>query len=175
MKKKKSFWPIGIALAIVGVIFLSIGTVIVAVKNPVQMDNDHISAYKHVDRNINDIINNNIDFQKSYQIKFVNSDFALKDFKPLFKVLDKKGNSVKDAKFEVLFTRPNEVVHDIMAKYDRFNNDLYTFMPITFPLKGRWNVFVNVTVGEKRGYLRLKLDSRYPKDRTSFDTILPMT
>ncbi len=174
MSKKKSFWPIGIALSIVGVIALSVATVMVALKNPVQMDNDHMSAYKHIDRNINDIINDNIAFNRLYTIEFLNEDFVLKAFVPKLRVVDKKGQSVQNVEFEILFTRPDEVNHDIKAKLASNKEGMYTFEAIDFPLKGRWNIFIHAKVGDKKGYLRLKLDSRYPKDRTPFETVLPM-
>ncbi len=167
-------WPRGIILGTIGIILLSAGTIWIAVKNPVQMSNDFINKYKVIDKNINDVINANIAFNKKYSFSYIPNPLRQKECEISYKVVTKEGKAVNDATIHALLTRPDEVNHDIKLELKRMDNGLYTFKKVDLPLEGRWNLFANVTVGDEKGFLRLKLDTRYPKDILDFETVLPM-
>lgn len=175
-KKDKALrWPIGILLGTVGIIALSVGTIIFALQNPVQLDNDYNSKYREIDKNINDIIEANIEFNKHYKLSYVKHPLKLKGTLIAYTLTPLKHKAVKDVKIEAVLTRPNEVNNNIILTFKDKGNGLYEADLVDLPLEGRWNLFATVTVGDKKGFLRLRLDSRYPDDILPFGTVIPMT
>lgn len=168
-------WPIGILLGTIGIIILSVGTVIFALNNPVQLDNDYNSQYRNIDKNINEIVAKNVAFKKKYSLYYMEHPLKLKDTLIAYTVMTKDNQPVLDAKIEAVLTRPNEVFNDITLKFTSIGNGVYQADLVDLPLKGRWNLYAIVTVGKNKGFLRLRLDTRYPKDIVPFETITPMT
>lgn len=174
-EKQKTFWPYGIVLGIIGVFIMSIGTVVFALKNPVQEANDFMDKYQTVDNSINDKINANIAFRKHYKAVYSTKRFDENHTAISYKVTTLDGKAVNDATFEAILTRPDEVQSDITLSIDKVENGLYTFKPVTLTKQGRWNIFMYVSVGKYKGYERLKLDTRYPTaDPLPFDIAIVM-
>lgn len=175
-KKDKGLrWPVGILVGTVGIIALCIGTIIFALQNPVQLDNDYNSKYRDIDKNINEIIEANIAFKKRYKLSYVKHPLKLKDTLIAYKLTTLDGKAVKDVIIEAILTRPNEVNSNITLSFRDRGNGLYEADLVDLPLEGRWNLFATVTVGKEKGFLRLRLDSRYPDDILPFGTVIPMT
>jgi len=175
-KKDKALrWPVGILLGTIGIIALCIGTIIFALQNPVQLDNDYNSKYRDVDKNINEIIEANIEFKKRYKLSYVKHPLKLKDTLVAYKLTTIDGKVVKSVTIKAILTRPNEVNNNITLTFVHKGNGLYESGLVDLPLKGRWNLFATVTVGEQKGFLRLRLDTRYPDDILPFGTVIPMT
>ncbi|HZF71375.1 MAG TPA: hypothetical protein VEZ39_11010, partial [Sulfuricurvum sp.] len=84
-------WPIIIALAITGVIGMSVATVKIASKYPVEMENFEMHSYHDYDHGVNDIIEAKIAFDKKYTISFVTPQIAEKGTVVEYKVTDKSG------------------------------------------------------------------------------------
>ncbi len=167
-------WPIGIFIGTIAIIALSIGTIVVALKNPVQMDNDFNSQYRNIDKNINDIVAANIAFKKKYHLFYMEHPLKAKDTLIAYSIMTADNQPVNDAKIEAVLTRPNEVRNDIQLSFRSIGNGVYEADKVDLPLLGRWNLYATVSVGEDRGFLRLKLDTRYPKFILPFETALPM-
>jgi len=70
-------WPIGIILAIFGLIGLSIWTIEQANINPVVEDDFYFDTYQNVERNINDIIKKQQAFDKKYTVSLDAKKFIL--------------------------------------------------------------------------------------------------
>jgi len=176
VKRDKALrWPIGILLGTAGIIALCIGTIIFALQHPVQMDNDYNSKYRDIDKNINDIIEANIEFKKKYKLTYMKHPLKLKGTLIAYKLTTVDGKAVKDVKIEAILTRPNEVNNNITLTFTHKGKGLYEADLVDLPLKGRWNLFATVKIGEEKGFLRLRLDSRYPDDILPFGTVIPMT
>ena len=173
-EKKKTFWPKGIALATLGVIILSVGTIVIAVKNPVQDANDHMTDYKDVNKRINSMIEANIAFNSKYKFEYLAHPLNNKASVIAYRVTTQAGEAVNNADLEVMLTRPTERGHDISLEVDSVKDGVYTFKTVSLPLKGRWNLFANVSVETEKGYKRLKLDTRYPKDIEQYGIAVPM-
>ena len=175
VKKDKALrWPIGIFLGTIAIIALSVGTIIVALKNPVQMDNDFNSQYRNIDKNINDIVEANIAFKKRYKLHYMGHPLKAKGTLIAYTVTTADNKPVLDAKIKAVLTRPNEVRNNIELDFKSMGNGLYEAGLVDLPLLGRWNLYASVKVGDNEGFLRLKLDSRYPKYILSFETVVPM-
>ncbi|MDH5464467.1 MAG: FixH family protein [Thiovulaceae bacterium] len=174
MRKEGWYWPWMILLGTFAIIWLSVYTVIFALRNPVQLSNDHMGKYSDVDKRFNDIINANIDFKKSYTLSYIPSTLPKKGTQIRYELKTLDGKAVKDAKLTVLLTRPDDVLHDIKLELDSQKGSFYTFKKVDLPLMGRWNLYTNVSVGDKKGFLNLRLDTRYPKDVLPYGTSIPM-
>jgi hypothetical protein len=174
-KKDKALrWPIGIIVGTIAIIALSVGTIIVALENPVQMDNDFNSEYRNIDKNINDIVAANVAFKKKYKLSYMAYPLKAKASRIAYSVMTQDDRPVVDAKIDAVLTRPNEVQNDIKLNFKSVGKGIYEADLVDLPLLGRWNLYASVTVGTEKGYLRLKLDTRYPKDILPFETVLPM-
>ena len=92
-----------------------------------------------------------------------------------YTVMTKSNEPILDAKIEAILTRPNEVFNDITLTFKSIGHGVYEADLVDLPLQGRWNLYAIVTVGKEKGFLRLRLDTRYPKDIVPFETIVPMT
>lgn len=79
MKKndKKTFWPYGILIAFALIVISCIITVILALKNPVHIDNYYFDTIENVDRNYNEIEASQERFDEKYSVKLVKDSFDL--------------------------------------------------------------------------------------------------
>lgn len=83
----KTFWPYGIALSIVAIVIACIVTIVIALKNPVQMDNFYMDRYQNVDENISEIHDSQRRFDSKFDVVFNGAEI-------------KKDGSFLDATFE---------------------------------------------------------------------------
>ncbi|MDD2369926.1 MAG: FixH family protein [Sulfuricurvum sp.] len=155
-------WPIIIALAIAGVIGMSVVTLKIAANNPVEMSNFEMHSYHDYDHGINDIIEAKIAFDKKYNIAFLTPQISEKGTVIEYKVTDKSGNAVNDAKVEAVLMRPDVNQHDINLTNPVVSEGRYAFNPVDLPKAGRWDITAKVTVGADSRYYNLKADTRYP-------------
>ena len=100
-------WPIIIGLSIVGVIGACVWTIKVALNNPGELSNYGMQGYHDYDANANEIINAKIAFDQNYTIAFLTPQISEKGSILEYKVSDKSGNAVNDAKVEIILTRPD--------------------------------------------------------------------
>ena len=162
MKKKQTAkrWPILISLSIFTIFLAAITTVIVALKNPVEMSDRGMQDYHHYDMNANEIIASRIAFNKKYIIEYLgklHQDNAIVSYK----VTDKTGSAVNDAKINIMITRPNDHATDIPLEGTTVENGIYTFSGIHLPKPGRWDIMANIVIGDNQRYYNLKADTRY--------------
>ena len=155
-------WPIIIALSIVGVIALSVGTVKVAIDNPVEMSDYGMQNYHEYDSNANDIIEAKIAFDQKYDIAFLTPQIAEKGTEIRYELHDKSGNAINDAKFEVVLTRPDTTKLDVPLDAPAVENGVYSFKAVDLPKAGRWDILAKVSVGGDQRYYNLKADTRNP-------------
>lgn len=174
-KKDKALrWPIGITIGTLGIIVLCVGTIVVAVKNPVAMDNDFNNEYRYIDKNINKILEDDIAFKKVYNLYYMEHPLKTKDTLIAYTIMDAKQVPVDDAKFSGILTRPNETRHDIPLEFTNIGNGVYEAKKVDLPLDGRWNLFVEVQTKDNRGFSKLRLDSRFPEEILPFGTVVPI-
>jgi hypothetical protein len=155
-------WPIIIAVSIVGVIGACVATIKVALNNPVELSNYGMQGYHEYDTNANDIINAKIAFDQNYTIEFLTPQITEKASIIEYKVSDKLGNAVNDAKVEVILTRPDIKEFDTNLSNPVVAEGKYTFAQVDLPKAGRWDIMAKVSVGNLQRYYNLKADTRSP-------------
>ena len=155
-------WPIIIGLSIVGVIGACVWTIKVALNNPVELSNYGMQGYHDYDANANEIINAKIAFDQNYTIAFLTPQISEKGSILEYKVSDKSGNAVNDAKVEIILTRPDIKEFDMNLSNPSVAEGKYTFAPIDLPKAGRWDIMAKVSVGTLQRYYNLKADTRNP-------------
>ncbi|MDP3302046.1 MAG: FixH family protein [Sulfuricurvum sp.] len=157
---KKWPWIIGVSTVIV--IGFAIGTIKVAISNPVEMSEYGMQSYHEYDDNVNNIINAKIEFDKKYTIAFLTPQITNQASVVAYEIKDKSGKAVDDANLSVVLTRPDTVKFDIALDKPVVENGVYTFKAIDLPKAGRWDIMARVTVGENQRYYNLKADTRNP-------------
>ena len=164
MSKKPSdgrIWPYAIVGSILFIIAAAAATVVVAVKNPVEMSDMDMQDYHHYDANANDIINAMIEFDKKYDISYHSHEFNMDKATVSYKLIDKENRPVNSAKINIMVTRPDNHKNDMpFDKPTKVENGVYTFDVGKLPLEGRWNVLAEVIVGKDVRYFNLKVDTR---------------
>lgn len=158
--QKNNFWPYAITLSILAVFGASVATVVIASSTPVQKSDTYMMDYHEADDRANEIINNSIAFDKLYSIKFAPKSFSSKNALIAYKIEDKQGNIVKDAKLEVVLTRPDTHQYDIRLNGSLLKDGLYSFNSVKLPKEGRWDIMAKVTIGKHQKFYNLKTDTR---------------
>ncbi len=161
-KSQGRVWPYAIVLSILFIVAASIATVVVAVKNPVEMSDMDMQGYHHYDANANDIIAAKIAFDKKYSIVYASKELNQENAVIVYKVSDKEGIVVKDAKINIVMTRPDNRDSDIVMDTPKIENGFYVFEAGKLPLPGRWNIMAHIIVDGYERYYSLKADTRYP-------------
>lgn len=161
-KSQGRIWPYAIVGSILFIIAAAAATVVVAVKNPVEMSDLDMQGYHHYDAHANDIISAKIAFDKKYTIDYVSKELSQDNAVIVYKVSSKDGTSINDAKINIMVTRPDNHKSDIAFDKVKVDNGIYTFEVGRLPLAGRWDIMAHVVVGENEKYLSLKADTRYP-------------
>ncbi|MFK5969314.1 MAG: FixH family protein [Candidatus Marithrix sp.] len=172
MSKSGIEWPIGITLSTMAVIWACIYTIMIALDNPVRMDNSFSKKYYNVDKNINKFLLEQIEFSKHYSVSLINKQLKEKDTLK-FKLVSNDNSKVESAKLKVTLTRPDTAQHDIKIEStsDKDGNILINVPKLNF--EGRWNIFTSITTGELKGYYNLKADTR-AKQSYSKPTHIPL-
>jgi hypothetical protein len=162
MKKNnnKSFWPYGITLAILAVVIMGAGTIMIALKHPVQMDEAYLEKqYQEVDGHINEIKESQKLFSQQYKIILSNTKFKIGQNRLKIDVLDKYSNRhVNNMKLSVKITRPDSDRFDIKLKSKDGENKGYLFHKFNIDKYGRWIVLIKASNGKFEGFLRKEID-----------------
>jgi hypothetical protein len=160
-KDKALRWPYGIAISIVLVIGLCIGTIIISFERPVEPSDRYMRGYHDTDANINAIIAKEIEFKKHYTIEYLSDQIAMDNTVLKYKISNVDGTPVDNANIRVIVTRPHNHKHNQELNSSNVSEGIYTFESITLPEAGRWNIMAHVQVGELERYYNLKADTRY--------------
>lgn len=164
MKKERNpgrKWPWIIIGSIFGIIALSYWTVTVALNNPVQMSDVNMQNYHDYDNNVNAFIKAKVAFDKHYSLLYMTEQFKPEAAVVRFKLTDKEGNPVNDAKMSLRLTRPNTHDYDMDVPVKSVEDGIYTFERTALPKAGRWDLLLHVAAGENERYMNLKADTRY--------------
>ncbi len=168
-KYQRNYWPHAIILSIIAIIFASAYTVVIALDNPVQMDDYYLQKYQQVDRNINKIIKKQKEFFAKYEVKQVEKSLNYQQNNTMSYVLiDKKSNKeVLDAKVFLHVTRPDsrELDQDLNASLE---NGKYIFRNIKVAKLGRWQFKLKVDIGKLEGFKEFEMQAYDEKMQKEF-------
>ncbi len=161
MKKDKAMrWPYGIALSFVLIIGLIYGTIVVSLDHPVEPSDDSLQNYHVYDKNVNDFIQQRIEFDKLYDLAYISEPLSVTSTVLKYRLTDKAGQPVNNATIEAVITRPDTRKHDIALQQPKVADGVYAFEAVSLPKEGRWNIIAGISVGEHKRYLQFKADTR---------------
>ncbi len=157
-KKRFNFWPYGITISIVAVVILCIDMIVISLKNPVYMDDFYLEKYQNVDENINKIITSQKKFDKKYTIEVDMAEkFSAKNNSIKIKIVDKiTAKNAKNAKIELLITRPDSSKFDKKLSVIEIKDGYYIFQPFDIEKKGRWQIMLKVSIGKLVSFTRVE-------------------
>ncbi len=157
-KKRFNFWPYGITISIVAVAVLCIDMIMISLKNPVYMDDFYLEKYQDVDENINKIIISQKKFDKKYTIQIdMKKKFIKKNNNIKIKIVDKITTiNAKNAKIELLITRPDSSKFDKKLSVLEIKDGYYIFEPFDIEKKGRWQIMLKVSIGKLVSFTRVE-------------------
>jgi len=142
-------WPIGIVLAILAVVVLSIWTIEQANLNPVVEDDYYFDTYQNVERDINDIIKKQQAFDKKYNVNIDAKAFQIGQNKLAVTIMTKTNAPVNDANITVKITRPDTNKFDKKPKLKNLQNGIYTFETFNIEKIGRWQIMTKITTPDQ--------------------------
>ena len=152
-------WPIGVIVSTILIIIACGVTIYIALLQPVQEDADMMMDYQALDRNAKDIIVAGVVFNKKYSLKYTGEPVSQEGSRLAYEIIDKDGNAVNDAKFEVVLSRPILSGSEITLGEPRVENGNYIFDDVKVTKKGRWNILAKVSIGNDFRHMNLKSDT----------------
>ena len=152
-------WPIGVIVSTILIIIACGVTIYIALLQPVQEDADMMMDYHTLDRNVNDIIVAGVVFNKRYSLKYTGEPVSEEGSRLSYQVLDKEGNAVNNAKFEVMLSRPILSGAEFSLGEPRVEDGNYIFDDVKVTKKGRWNILAKVSIGDDFRHMNLKSDT----------------
>ena len=102
----RNYWPHAIIFSIILIVISCILTIVVAVKNPVQLDTYYLDRYQNIDQNINEIEASQKRFESKFDIKFDGFKSNIDD-RLSFEILAKNGANIGLLKPTLVLTRPD--------------------------------------------------------------------
>ncbi len=158
-KNKALHWPIGIFLAILAVVGLSVWTIQKANENPVVLDEFYFDKYQNVELNYNKIQKAQIAFDKNYNLTHNLKELKLGKNTLTITITDKQNNPISNAKVEVKITRPFTNKQDKNLKVITVKDGVYTLSPFEIKNLGRWQILSKVTIGDKISFTKTDLNA----------------
>ena len=158
-KNKALHWPIGIFLAIMALVVLSIWTIQKANENPVVMDDFYFGKYQDVEHNYLAIQKSQIAFDKNYEIFNNLTELKLGENSLSITIKDKANNPVDSAKVIVKITRPFTKEQDINLKVISVKDGVYNLSPFDIKEEGRWQILSKISVGDKTSFTKTDLNA----------------
>lgn len=158
--EQRNFWPLGIVLLTMSVVAMIAWTIVIALRNPVELDNSYMSHYQHVDGNINEIQKAQKYFWSLYEIPLFEHKVTMELSEGLRFRLLRRGDSVgiAGAKITLKLTRPHTAHEDIeLGEALEHEAGHYSTPVIHFPKPGRWILQMMIEISEAKGYFQKEL------------------
>ncbi|QSZ42802.1 hypothetical protein GJV85_11980 [Sulfurimonas aquatica] len=159
---KGRIWPYSIAASIILVFGFCVATIVVTQSAEIQESDAYMSKYQVADLNANILIQAKIEFDKKYNVKYLNSTTLKEDTDISYKISDKNGNAVNDAVLTLAISRPETNKLDQTLSPTIVENGVYTFTDAKFSKAGVWNLILKVEIGKNYRFLNIKSDTRNP-------------
>ena len=152
---KNSFWPYGIVLSIVAIILACAATIVVAIKNPVEMDSAYMQSHQSVDENITFIKESEARFDEKFDLKF---EPEFKGLQGKFKfLLTPKNGEISSLSYEILLTRPQTNKDNKTLNASWQENDLISE---SVSLKeGRWQLLLRLSDKQDTRYYKFDFNA----------------
>jgi len=172
--QKTNYWPQSIAALLFAAALLIVWTVIQTSQMPVHEENNFMKAYQNVDLNADEILRQNREFFKEYDVDLISkhtkqpieNEIYKKRNRMTFKIdptipmqlqVDAKEGSVADSSMQVLLTRPTTTVSDKQLQVRKQGQGRFVIDLSAVDTPGRWQLVTKTTVSEKSGYKNFDL------------------
>lgn len=154
MTKTKNYWPHAIVLVLIFMVCACAAVVVIAMKNPVEMDNFYMEKYQQVDENINEILAKQKIFEDTFEMQYKTKKFIIGQSNTFEMSIKNKidGQMVEHANIKLMITRPetNKDNQEIVAKDAK--NGVFVFEGIMADKPGRWQVLTMAVIDGKKGF-----------------------
>jgi len=159
--KSGKIWPYILGGSITLVFGFCVATVVVTSQAGIQESNAYMTHYQDADARGNDLIEARIAFNKKIDIKYIQKQLQETGTDIEYKITDKNGNAINNAKIKILVSRPETHSLDQTLENPVVNNGTYTFSNVKFPKPGVYNFIAKVDVGDLSRFYNIKADTRY--------------
>ena len=153
-------WPYVIGGSITAIFGACVATVVVASTLPVAKSDAYMMDYQEADAHANEIIKAQIEFDKRYKIEYINNGLDIDNSQIVYKIFDKEGKAVNNAKIEFVITRPNTQKYDQKFISENSGNGIYSVDKISLPKEGRWDIMAKIDIKEHYRFYNIKADTR---------------
>lgn len=155
-KQEKNWWPIG--LLTFGIIFCVcvISMVFVAMEHKWEPDQSYMSAYKQVDKNIDEILKKQKIFDSLYSVKIDTKEFVFGQNQLKLTLLENNTTIVKDANITAVVTRPDTNSFNQNLSSFTFDGKDYSSSNFTLDKPGRWIVEFRIETNTTTGFLKIE-------------------
>ena len=153
-------WPYIIGGSITLVFGFCVATIMVTSKADIQESNAYMTKYQEADLRANELINAKIEFNKKYDFAYVTEGIGGENPILKYKVTDKNGSAVENAKIILHISRPETAEFDQKLNEATFEDGVYILSGAKFPKVGVWNIIAKVEVGDDYRFLNIKADTR---------------
>ena len=152
---KKTFWPYAIVLSIIAIIIACVATIVIALKNPVEMDTAYMQSYQKVDENITFIKESEARFDEKFGLKF---EPEFKGLQGKFKfLLTPKNGEISSLSYEILLTRPQTNKDNKTLNASWQENELVSE---SVSLKeGRWQLLLRLSDKQDTRYYKFDFNA----------------
>lgn len=154
MTKTKNYWPHGIVLVLIFMVCACTAVVVIAMKNPVEMDSFYMEKYQQVDENINEILAKQKIFDENYKLVYETEKFTMgtsNTFKmSIQNIAD--GKNLDQANIQLMITRPETNSDNQEITLKDAKNGIFVFEGIKADKPGRWQILTKITIGDKTGF-----------------------
>jgi nitrogen fixation protein FixH len=161
--KSGKAWPYAIALAITLVFGFCVATVMVTSKADLQVSDVYMRSYQDADKDANELIKAKLAFDKKYDVAYITESIGGENPVVKYKVTDKAGKPVNDAKIIVAISRPETAKYNQKLENPKVKDGIYIFEDVKFPKVGLWNIMAKIQVGDDYRFLNIKADTRNTK------------
>jgi len=128
--------------------------VIIAMKNPVEMDSFYMEKYQQVDENINEIMAKQKVFDENYALEYKTNKFTIGTQNSFeLSIKNKKdGSLLENADIQLMVTRPetNQFNQEISVKQAKNGTFIFEGIEVTKP--GRWQILTKIHINDKSGF-----------------------
>ena len=159
-KSNGRVWPYILGGAITLVFGFCVATIVVTSKAHIQESDAYMTNYQDADAKGNDFIKAKIAFDKKYTIEYIPKALQKSGSLISYRVKDKDGNVVTNAKIILATSRPETAEFNQKLENPTFENGVYTFSGAKFPKAGVWNLVAKVTIGDNYKFYNIKADTR---------------
>ncbi|WP_458700152.1 FixH family protein [Sulfurospirillum sp. 1307] len=148
--KERNYWPHGIVMVLLFMVFACVMVVKISMDNPVQMDSFYLEKYQQVDENINAIKEAQVKFEKNYNLIYKTNKFKIgsnNSFEMSIKDI-KSDKLIQNANITLVVTRPDVNDYNKEFKLTSAKNGIFKFDNIQVELPGRWQILTKIKIGD---------------------------